>query len=118
MDKGGIIRKLENLGTRSLPHKISEHGQVNRTGNYFIVQFDLPTHMIREVAEEYGRDIDIVRRQIFSLEEPLTKECTLAEELMSPAYRKDVQKMIAIAKKGEKTKFSEKSGLDYYPFQR
>lgn len=29
-DKGGIIRKLENLGLKDLPYKISAHGVVNK----------------------------------------------------------------------------------------
>jgi small subunit ribosomal protein S6 len=31
-NKGGIIRKLENLGTRNLPYKMSAHGSVHRQG--------------------------------------------------------------------------------------
>ncbi|XP_055843017.1 probable 28S ribosomal protein S6, mitochondrial [Episyrphus balteatus] len=117
-DKGGIIRKLENLGSRALPHKISEHGLVHREGNYFAIQFDTAPTKIVDLNEEYGRDIDIIRRHIFKLEEPKAVECTLHEELQPPAYRKDVQKMIEIAKRKQKKKYDYNSGLDYYPFQK
>lgn len=29
-DKGGIVRKLENLGHRDTPYRMSSHGQVHR----------------------------------------------------------------------------------------
>lgn len=83
------------------------------------MQFDAPTTLIHEMKEEYGRDIDIVRRHIFKVEEhnkPI--ECTLFEEMLPPAYRKEVQRMVAISKKSEKPKYNQKSGLDYYPFQK
>lgn len=106
------------MGTRALPYKISEHGVVNRTGSFFVMQFDSPTHLIHELKEEYGRDIDIVRRHIFKVEEPTTRSCTLHEEMLPPAYRKEVKRMIATSKRNEKPKFNSKSGLDYYPFQK
>ncbi len=119
LHKGGIIRKLENLGTRPLPHKMSEHGLVHRTGSYFLMHFDCPTNLIADFREEYGRDIDIVRSNIFKVESPVPMiECTLDEELLPPAYRKDVIKMMEVAKKRDKPKYDQKSGLDYYPFQK
>lgn len=68
--------------------------------------------------EEFGRDIDIVRRRIYKIEEPEEFQCTLHEEMLPPAYRKDVQEMIDIAKRKQKRKFKYNSGLDYYPFQK
>lgn len=82
------------------------------------MQFDAPTTLIEDIHEEYGRDIDIVRRHIFKVEPPAAVACTLAEEMLPPAYRKEVQQMVAIAKRAEKPKFDQKSGLDYYPFQK
>ncbi|EDW78950.1 small ribosomal subunit protein bS6m [Drosophila tropicalis] len=118
LDKGGIIRKLENLGTRALPHKLSEHGVVHRTGTHFTIAFDSAPTQISDLKEEFGRDIDIVRRYVFKVEEPLDHKCTLHEELLPPAYRKDVQELIDIAKRKQKPKYNYNSGLDYYPFQK
>jgi small subunit ribosomal protein S6 len=39
------------------------------------------------LEEEYGRDVDIVRRRIFRIETPEEFECTLHEEILPPAYR-------------------------------
>lgn len=118
LNKGGIIRNLENLGTRALTHKISEHGLVHREGSYFLLRFDAPPRMIIQLTEEYSRDIDIIRRSIFKIEHEPPFECTLDEELQPPAYRKEVIEMVAKAKRREKKPYDHRSGLDYYPFQK
>jgi small subunit ribosomal protein S6 len=40
-ERGGFIRKIENLGSRSLPFKVSEHGLVHKAGNSFVLKFDV-----------------------------------------------------------------------------
>ncbi|ALC44044.1 mRpS6 [Drosophila busckii] len=117
-DKGGIIRKFENLGTRALPHKVSEHGVVHREATHFTIAFDTAPTKIADLKEEFGRDIDIIRRHIFKVEDPVEHKCTLHEEMLPPAYRKDVQEIIEIAKRKQKPKYNYNSGLDYYPFQK
>ncbi|XP_053695847.1 probable 28S ribosomal protein S6, mitochondrial [Sabethes cyaneus] len=119
-DKGGVIRKLENLGTRPLPFKTSVHGLVHRTGSYFIVKFDTPPAKVAELEEEYGRDVDIIRKRIYKADATLQEEvsCTLHEEMLPPAYRKDVQTMVAIANRNKKKGFKYNTGFDYYPFQK
>ncbi|XP_055546843.1 probable 28S ribosomal protein S6, mitochondrial [Wyeomyia smithii] len=119
-DKGGVIRKLDNLGTRPLPFKTSVHGLVHRTGSHFIVTFDTPPSTVEELEEEYGRDVDIIRKRIYkaNANEQDQVSCTLHEEMLPPAYRKDVQKMVAIASRNKKKGFQYNSGLDYYPFQK
>lgn len=118
LDKGGVIRKLENLGSRPLPHKVSEHGVVHREATHFTITFDTAPTKISDLTEEFGRDIDIIRKNVFKLEEPEKFKCTLHDEMLPPAYRKDVQEIIDIAKRKQKPKYNYNSGLDYYPFQK
>ncbi|XP_055386612.1 probable 28S ribosomal protein S6, mitochondrial [Condylostylus longicornis] len=118
LDKGGIIRNMENLGTRALPYKISCHDAVHREGSYFTILFDTAPNNIEILKEEFIRDVDFVRRNIYRVEEEEKIECTLAEELLPPAYRKDVKEMLEISAKKQKKKFNYNSGLDYYPFQK
>lgn len=106
------------MGSRALPHKVSEHGLVHREGTHITIAFDTAPTKIADLKEEFGRDIDIIRRYIFKLEEPEQQPCTLHEEMLPPAYRKDVQKLIEAAKKNQKKKYNYNSGLDYYPFQK
>lgn len=124
-EKGGIIRKLENLGTKPTPYKISAHGLVHRQASYFLIEFDTPPKHIADLNEFYGRDIDIIRRRVYKLPDPLevTKvECTLHDEIQPPAYRREVQEMIEKGKKDAQYSFSKpfkyNTGLDYYPFQK
>lgn len=70
------------------------------------------------MLDEYGRDIDIIRRRIYKKVQPEHKECTLHEELQPAPYRKNVQELIADARKLDKPKFQYNTGLDYYPFQK
>ncbi|XP_067013524.1 small ribosomal subunit protein bS6m [Anabrus simplex] len=117
-EKGGIIRQINNLGTRELPFKMSAHGMVHKKGSYFMFQFDVPPSSLGDLAERYGRDVDIIKRRIYKVEEEPEFECTLEEEMRPPAYRKEVQEMMAIGEKKHRPRFKYNSGLDYYPFQK
>ena len=142
-NKGGIIRKIDNLGSKPLPYKMSANGQVYKTGvgiprlfiynlnftinfslqSYFVYKFDSPPNSLKNLYEECERDIDVIRQRIYKVQEDLvTHDCTLHDDLQPPAYRKEVQKMVAIGKKQQeraaKKKFQYNSGLDYYPFQK
>jgi hypothetical protein len=55
--------------------------------SYFLFEFICPPASLRDLQEEYSRDVDIVRRRIFRLETPEEFECTLHEEMQPPAYR-------------------------------
>ncbi|CRK98773.1 CLUMA_CG011922, isoform A [Clunio marinus] len=116
--KGGFIRKLDNLGHRTLPFRVFEHGIIHKTGTAFNITFDSPSKVVFDLNEEYGRDVDIVRSNIFKAEEPVKIKCTLQEELQPPAYRKGVIRMLRIARKGQKEKYPLNTGLNYYPFQK
>lgn len=122
LDKGGIIRKIDNHGTRELPYKISVHNLVHRTGSHFIVEFDAPPTQIADLKEEFGRDIDIIRRHIFAKKNATEnidiKTCTLDDEMKPAAYRSEVIEMMKVGQKNFKKKFEYKSGFDYYPFQK
>uniref|UniRef100_A0A6M2DKT6 Small ribosomal subunit protein bS6m n=1 Tax=Xenopsylla cheopis TaxID=163159 RepID=A0A6M2DKT6_XENCH len=117
-EKGGIIRKIDNLGARDLPYKISANGQVHRQGNYFLMTFDSPPHAIEDLREEYSRDIDIIRKRIYKYQDLPAIECTLDQELLPPAYRPEVQALITQSQKVAKHKFKINNKIDYYPFQR
>ncbi|XP_030757721.1 probable 28S ribosomal protein S6, mitochondrial [Sitophilus oryzae] len=115
-DKGGIIRKLENLGTRRMPYKTSSHGIVHHQASYFLLEFNAPPSSLHGLADEYVRDVDIIRKRIYKQVEREPFECTLHDEMQPAPYRKDVQDLIATTKKSTKPRFSYNSGLDYYPF--
>ncbi|KAJ8925116.1 hypothetical protein NQ315_001298 [Exocentrus adspersus] len=117
-DKGGVIRKLDNLGHKDMPYKTSSHGVVYNKASYFLYEFTVPPSSIDTLLDEYGRDVDIIRRRIYKKNEENKFKCTLDEELQPPPYRKEVQEMIAKARRLDKPKFSYNNGMDYYPFQK
>lgn len=122
-DRGGILRNIENLGFRPMPYKTSAHGLVHREANYFLFKIDSPTQAVADLHEEYSRDVDIVRQRLFKVpdSDQDKHDCTLETELLPPAYRQEVQKMIKIGKTQVNRfthKFKYNSGLDYYPFQK
>lgn len=91
---------------------------VHKIGSHFVLEFDSSPKLIADLKEEYGRDIDIVRRHIFRITPNEKSECTLHDELLPPAYRKDVIEMINIGNQDKKKEYKYNSGFDYYPFQK
>ncbi|XP_068401800.1 small ribosomal subunit protein bS6m [Eschrichtius robustus] len=95
MDRGAVVRNLENLGERALPYRISAHSQRHTRGGYFLVDFYAPTTTVEGIMEHLSRDIDVIRPNI--VKHPLTqevKECEgivpvpLEEKLYSTKKRK------------------------------
>uniref|UniRef100_G1M816 Small ribosomal subunit protein bS6m n=2 Tax=Ailuropoda melanoleuca TaxID=9646 RepID=G1M816_AILME len=95
MDRGAIVRNLENLGDRTLPYKISAHSQQHSRGGYFLVDFYAPATAVESIMEHLSRDTDVIRPNV--VKHPLTqevKECEgivpvpLEEKLYSTKKRK------------------------------
>uniref|UniRef100_A0A9L0K8J7 Small ribosomal subunit protein bS6m n=1 Tax=Equus asinus TaxID=9793 RepID=A0A9L0K8J7_EQUAS len=95
LDRGAIVRNLENLGERALPYRISAHSQQHSRGGYFLVDFYAPPTAVESIMEYLSRDIDVIRPNV--VKHPLTqevKECggivpvPLEEKLYSMKKRK------------------------------
>ncbi|VDO94555.1 unnamed protein product [Soboliphyme baturini] len=81
MQHDAIIVKLQSLGYRDLPYKMSKEHQRCSTGRSL------------QMIDEFGRDSDVLHYYFHKVEKPIDQECTLAEELEIPAYRKSVEKL-------------------------
>uniref|UniRef100_F6RLT1 Small ribosomal subunit protein bS6m n=2 Tax=Equus TaxID=9789 RepID=F6RLT1_HORSE len=95
LDRGAIVRDLENLGERALPYRISAHSRQHSRGGYFLVDFYAPPTAVESIMEYLSRDIDVIRPNV--VKHPLTqevKECggivpvPLEEKLYSMKKRK------------------------------
>ncbi|KYO22798.1 28S ribosomal protein S6, mitochondrial [Alligator mississippiensis] len=64
MERGAVVRNLENLGERSLPYKITKHSQRHSRGGYFSIDFEGPPTIISTMMDHLGRDIDIIRQKL------------------------------------------------------
>lgn len=87
-EAGGFIRRIDNLGTKDTPWKISSHDAIHKEASYFIVEFDAPSSALDPFNNYLSRDIDVIKRTIFRVPEIKPQPaCTLHEELKPPAYR-------------------------------
>ncbi|NXC37684.1 RT06 protein, partial [Penelope pileata] len=75
MERGAVVRSLENLGERALPYKISKHKQRHRRGGYFLVDLEGPPSIVSTMMDHLGRDIDVIRRAFIKHPVAETEEC-------------------------------------------
>ncbi|XP_070951758.1 small ribosomal subunit protein bS6m [Macaca nemestrina] len=80
MDRGAIVRDLENLGEKALPYRMSAHNQQYNRGGYFLVDFYAPTTTVESVVEHLSRDTDVIRGNI--VKHPLTQELKECEGIV------------------------------------
>ncbi|XP_054829242.1 28S ribosomal protein S6, mitochondrial [Eublepharis macularius] len=75
MERGAVVRNLENLGERTLPYKISKHNQRHTRGGYFLIDFVSPPAAVSVMLEHLGRDIDVIRSTVLKHQVIKTEEC-------------------------------------------
>ncbi|NWV96221.1 RT06 protein, partial [Machaerirhynchus nigripectus] len=75
MERGAIVRNLENLGERSLPYKISKHKERHRRGGYFLLDLEAPPSIVSPMMDHLGRDVDVVRRAFLKHPAARAEEC-------------------------------------------
>ncbi|XP_069927964.1 small ribosomal subunit protein bS6m isoform X3 [Oryctolagus cuniculus] len=80
MDRGAVVRNLENLGERALPYKIFTHNQRHTRGGYFLVDFYAPTTTVESIKEYLSRDTDVIRPNV--VKHPLTQEVKPCEGIV------------------------------------
>ncbi|XP_075028227.1 small ribosomal subunit protein bS6m [Calonectris borealis] len=76
MERGAVVRNLENLGERSLPYKISKHKERHRRGGYFLIDLEAPPSIVSPMMDHLGRDIDVIRRAFIKHPVSKTEECS------------------------------------------
>ncbi|XP_053164032.1 28S ribosomal protein S6, mitochondrial isoform X2 [Hemicordylus capensis] len=75
MERGAVVRNLENLGERTLPYKISKHNHRHTKGGYFLIDFDAPPTTVEAITNHLGRDIDVIRSTVLKHQVVNTEEC-------------------------------------------
>uniref|UniRef100_A0A8D0EDI8 Small ribosomal subunit protein bS6m n=1 Tax=Salvator merianae TaxID=96440 RepID=A0A8D0EDI8_SALMN len=75
MERGAVVRNLENLGERALPYRISKHNEQHTRGGYFLVDFDSPPSLVSVMLDHLGRDIDVVKSTILKHRVAQAEEC-------------------------------------------
>ncbi|XP_042312454.1 28S ribosomal protein S6, mitochondrial [Sceloporus undulatus] len=88
MERGAVVRNLENLGERALPYRISKHNDDHTRGGYFLVDFESSPTVISAVKDHLGRDIDVIRSTV------LKHRMIKAEECMGIIEENNADKLI------------------------
>ncbi|TRY71794.1 hypothetical protein TCAL_01053 [Tigriopus californicus] len=120
LDRGGIVRQIEFLGHRQCPKKLFSNGDLFSHANYFILNCDIQEKFVFELADEFARNQNVLRKSFIEIRPREPVECTLQEELQIPSHRPSVQKMIYQGRQLPKFKqiWDSKTGLDFYPFHK
>lgn len=77
VDRGAVVRNLENLGERLLPYKITKHNQRHSRGAYFLVDFYAAPSILTDLLDHLHRDVDVVRPAVLKkdAEQVSSKNC-------------------------------------------
>lgn len=70
LQRGAIVRDLENLGERRLPYRMSKHNLRHTHGGYFLIDFYGSPNLVTDLLDHLGRDVDIVRTTVLKKEQP------------------------------------------------
>ncbi|XP_043110812.1 28S ribosomal protein S6, mitochondrial [Puntigrus tetrazona] len=71
LERGAVVRALENLGDRRLPYKISKHDSRHTHGGYFSVDFHSSPGIVSELLNHLERDVDVLRPTVLKKDERL-----------------------------------------------
>ena len=69
MERGAVVRDLENLGERLLPYKITKHNERHSRGTYFLVDFYSAPTILNDFLDHLHRDVDVVRPTVLKKED-------------------------------------------------
>ncbi|XP_008428187.1 small ribosomal subunit protein bS6m [Poecilia reticulata] len=69
MERGAVVRNMENLGERLLPYKMTKHNERHSRGTYFLVDFYCAPSILDGLLNQLHRDVDVVRPTVLKKEE-------------------------------------------------
>ncbi|KAG8000015.1 28S ribosomal protein S6 [Nibea albiflora] len=64
MERGAVVRNLENLGEKLLPYKMAKHNQSHTRGTYFLLDFYAAPSILNRLLDHLHRDVDVVRSTV------------------------------------------------------
>ncbi|XP_073338180.1 small ribosomal subunit protein bS6m [Pagrus major] len=72
MERGAVVRDLENLGQRMLPYTMTKHNQNHNRGSYFLVDFYAAPNILTGLLNHLHRDVDVVRPTVLKKEDQVS----------------------------------------------
>ncbi|CAN9499922.1 unnamed protein product [Ophioblennius macclurei] len=73
MERGAVVRDLENLGERLLPYRMNKHNQRHTRGTYFLVDFHASPSILTGLLDHLHRDVDVVRPTVLKKDDQSQK---------------------------------------------
>ncbi|KAJ7217957.1 ribosomal protein S6, partial [Mycena pura] len=67
LDAGGVVRKFDSWGTRSLPQRMHRHGNYHEIGDYWTMHFDTAPRTLLTLNSLMRRDPRVIRWTILKL---------------------------------------------------
>ncbi|KAI9137689.1 ribosomal protein S6 [Paraphysoderma sedebokerense] len=67
MNRGGVVRNLENLGVNNLPYRMKRHQEFFNEGRYFTVRFDASPAIVETVSKEMYHDSRVIRYNVIKI---------------------------------------------------
>ncbi|KAG8686218.1 hypothetical protein FRC08_012681 [Ceratobasidium sp. 394] len=71
MNHGGVVRKINNLGTRTLPQRMRSHQQWQTAGDYWTMHFDSSPSVMQALGARLRQDPRVIRINTIKLGEKL-----------------------------------------------
>ncbi|KAG7512484.1 28S ribosomal protein S6, mitochondrial [Solea senegalensis] len=75
MERGAVVRELENLGERLLPYKITKHCERHKRGTYVLVDFYAAPDVLPGLLNHLHRDVDVVRPTVLKKDTQTPSQC-------------------------------------------
>ncbi|XP_060895442.1 28S ribosomal protein S6, mitochondrial [Labrus mixtus] len=72
MERGAVVRDLQNLGDKLLPYKITKHNQKHERGTYFLVDFYSAPGILASLLDHLHRDVDVLRPTVLKKDDPVS----------------------------------------------
>uniref|UniRef100_UPI0037E86308 small ribosomal subunit protein bS6m n=1 Tax=Semicossyphus pulcher TaxID=241346 RepID=UPI0037E86308 len=72
MERGAVVRDLENMGEKLLPFKINKHNHRHVRGTYFLVDFYAAPSILTGLLDHLHRDVDVVRPTVLKNDAPVS----------------------------------------------
>jgi small subunit ribosomal protein S6 len=72
LNNNGVVRKFENLGSKSLPYRMKRHQEIFDCGSYFTMTFDSNPQVMDDLCKQLKLNESVIRHSIVKKGDRLT----------------------------------------------
>jgi len=86
MNSGGVVRKIDSWGTKTLPQKMKRNGPLQSVGDYWTLHFDASPRTLRSLNGIMRRDPRVLRWTVLKLADNLEDIAKHGQKLLVSAH--------------------------------